>query len=435
MILIDNALKQREKNNNPIKVGLIGCGEMSKGMINQITNYTPGMRIAAVYNRTIEKVINAFEYAGIKSYREVSSISDYEESIRKGIPAMTQDIHLLTRGEGCDILVEVTGTIEFATMAILDAFNHGKNILSFNAELEATLGPILKHKADQAGVMYSLGDGDQPGVTMNLYRFVTSMGFKPVLCGNIKGLQDHYRNPTTQEGFAKIWDMTPEMVTSFADGTKISFEQAAIANATNMQVAKRGMYGYHSKEHVDDLTSLYDVDELIEKGGIVDYIVGAKPGPGVFIYATTEDPLSKKYLKYGKLGDGPLYSFYVPYHLLFFEIASSISRMIDFNDIILVPLAGTVVEVVATTKIPIKEGEKIDGLGGYKTYGVCENFDAARKDNLLPMGLANGSIVKSNLPVDHYITLDDVVLPDTLPVKLYNEQLNLFNKDLHPLLK
>jgi predicted homoserine dehydrogenase-like protein len=427
MILIDNVLKQREAENNPIKVALIGCGEMSKGMINQITRYTPGMRVAAVYNRTVEKVVKAFEYAGISEYKEVNTLDDYADSVRKGVPVITQDISLLTRGEGCDIIVEVTGTIDFALRAILDAFDHGKHVLSFNAELDATLGPLLKYKAQRAGVMYSLGDGDQPGVTLNLYRFVKGMGFNPVLCGNIKGLQDHYRNPTTQKGFAASWDMTPEMVTSFADGTKISFEQAAIANATNMKVAQRGMYGYNSKEHVDDLTSLYNLDELIELGGIVDYLVGAKPGPGVFIYATTDDPLSKKYLRYGKLGDGPLYSFYVPYHLLFFETAISISRMIDFKDMIVSPIAGTMVEVVATTKVPMMAGERIDGLGGYKSYGVCENFDAARKENLLPMGLAEGSVVKHNVPVDHFLTFDDVTIPqDNLPYRLWLEQVELF---------
>ncbi len=427
MILVDNVLRQREKANNPIKVGLIGCGEMSKGMINQITNYTPGMQVVAVYNRTVEKVIKAFEYAGITEFKEVNNLNAFADSIKKGVPVITQDIQLLTRGEGCDIIVEVTGTIDFALKAILDAFAHGKHVLSFNAELDATLGPLLKHKAEKAGVMYSLGDGDQPGVTLNLYRFVKSMGFKPVLCGNIKGLQDHYRNPTTQQSFAKSWDMTPEMVTSFADGTKISFEQAAIANATNMRVAKRGMYGYHSKEHVDDLTSLYNLEELMNLGGIVDYVVGAKPGPGVFIYATTDDSLSKKYLKYGKLGEGPLYSFYIPYHLLFFEIAISISRMIDFKDMIVSPIAGTVVEVVATSKVALNAGDKIDGLGGYKTYGVCENFDVARSENLLPMGLAEGSVVKKDLPVDHFLTFDDVIMSqDSLPYRLYLEQLELF---------
>ena len=427
MILVDNALNKREKENNPIKVGLIGAGEMSKGMMNQIVNYTPGMVVAATYNRTVEKAQSAYEYVGMKEYKIANSTSDLEAAIASGVPAITDNIDALCEAEGMDIIVEVTGTIEFAANAMLKAMEHGKHILSFNAEIDATLGPILKKKADEAGVMYSVGDGDQPGVTLNLYRFVKSMGFEPLLCGNIKGLQDHYRTPETQKSFAAQWDMTPEMVTSFADGTKISFEQACIANATGMKVATRGMYGHHSKEHIDDLTHLYDVDELKSLGGIVDYVVGPKPGPGVFIYAVTDDPWSKKYLKYGKLGEGPLYSFYTPYHLLFFEIANSISRMVDFKDIILAPIAGPVVEVVATAKFDMKAGEIIDGLGGFKSYGVCENYDTARKENLLPMGLAEGCKLKHDLAQDQIITYDDIEFDGSLTKhKLYQEQLSLF---------
>ena len=427
MILIDNALKKREANKNPIKVAIIGAGEMAKGIMNQITKYSPGIDIAVTYNRTLDKAINAFKEVGLKEYEIVDNTIDLESAIKSGIPAITQNIDAVCESNGLDVIIEVTGTIEFAATTILKAFENGNNVLSFNVEIDATLGPILKHKAKLAGVKYSVADGDQPGVTLNLYRQVKSMGFEPLLCGNIKGLQDHYRNPTTQKSFAAQWDMTPEMVTSFADGTKISFEQACIANATGMQVAKRGMYGYHSKEHVDNLTHLYDIEELKRLGGIVDYVVGPQPGPGVFIYATTDDPIAVKYLKYGKLGDGPLYSFYIPYHLLFFEIANSISRLIDFDDEILVPKYGLMVDVVAVAKTDLKKGDFIDGLGGYKTYGICENYSISKKERLLTMGLAEGCKVLNDIPKDQVITYDDVLLPEgRLCDKLKAEQNDIF---------
>jgi len=426
MILIDNALKKREAENNPIKVAIIGAGEMAKGIINQITKYSPGIVVAVTYNRTIEKAIKAYQEVGLKDYQIVETTSDLEKAIDKNIPVITQNIDAVCQAKGLDVIIEVTGTIEFAASVILKAFENGKNVLSFNVEIDATLGPILKQKAAIAGVKYSVADGDQPGVTLNLYRQVVSMGFKPLLCGNIKGLQDNYRTPTTQKGFAAQWNMTPEMVTSFADGTKISFEQACIANATGMQVAKRGMYGYYSKEHVDDLTHLYDIDELKELGGIVDYIVGAKPGPGIFIYATTEDPIAIKYLNYGKLGKGPLYSFYVPYHLLFFEIANSICRLIDFDDTIITAEKGLIVDVVAVAKTDLKKGDVIDGLGGYKTYGICENYVISKKENLLTMGLAEGCIVTRNIAKDQVLTYDDVELPlNRLSDNLKAEQNNI----------
>ena len=158
-----------------------------------------------------------------------------------------------------------------------------------NAELDGTVGPILKVYADKAGVILTASDGDQPGVQMNLYRFVHGIGLTPLVCGNIKGLQDPYRNPTTQEGFAKKWGQNPHMVTSFADGTKISFEQAIVANATGMCVEQRGMRGGDHDGHVDELCSngRYDVDKLRQLGGVVDYVVKARPGPGVFVWQRT----------------------------------------------------------------------------------------------------------------------------------------------------
>jgi predicted homoserine dehydrogenase-like protein len=418
MYIIDNKLKERENNNDPIQVGIIGAGEMGKGLMNQINRYTPGMRVAAVYNRSLSKVEEALKTAGVEDYKIVQSFQDFSGQISEQT-VVTNQMEYLLEVDKLDVLVELTGNIAFGFDTILKAFEKGKHVVSFNAELEATFGPVLKTKAAQAGVLYTLGDGDQPGVTLNLYRHVTMMGFQPLLCGNIKGLQDHYRNPTTQEGFAKQWGMTPEMVTSFADGTKISFEQACIANATDMSVAQRGMIGINSKEHVDNLTGEFDPEKLKEQGGIVDYVVGAKPGPGVFIYATTEDTLSKKYLKYGKLGEGPLYSFYVPYHLLFFELAFSIARLIDFNDVTLDAEHGMKVEVVAVAKEDMPAGTTIDGLGGYKTYGICENAKDARQENLLPMGLAEGNVLKRDVKRDDLLTLDDVEVKNREMMELY----------------
>lgn len=408
MILVDTVLKKRESENNPIKVGIIGVGVMGKGIINQIVRYTPGVEIVAVYNRTLQKAIDAFQSVEIEDYVVVETVSDYKKQRSLSKIAITQNIDVLCEAYDVDLLIEVTGTISFATETILKAFNFGKNVLSFNAEIETTFGPILKYKAKKAGVMYSVADGDQPGVTLNLFRQVELMGFKPLICGNIKGMQDRYRNPTTQKEFAGKWNMTPEMVTSFADGTKISIEQACIANATGMKVAQRGMLGYSSDKHIDHLKDLYDIEKIKELGGVVEYVIGAKPGPGVFIYATINDQFSKKYLSYMKLGKGPLYSFYVPYHLLFFEIASSISKMIDFHDTILSCKKGLYVDVIAQAKINLNKGDVIDGIGGYKAYGVCENHTITNTEDLIPVGLMDGLKLNKDIAMDQPIRFSDI---------------------------
>lgn len=430
MIILDKFLQAREKAGNPIRVGIIGAGIMAKGMVNQIMRYTPGMEVAAIANRTVSKALDAYANAGIEAQVCLDQDS-LQACLSSGGFAVTDNPELLCKAEGIDLLVEATGAIQYSTKVILQAIKHKKHVLLFNAEVDATIGPILKVYADKAGVMISGADGDQPGVIMNLYRFVKGLGCTPLLCGNIKGLQDYYRNPTTQAGFAAVWDMTPEMVTSFADGTKISFEQACVANATGMKVAKRGMLGYNHSGHVDDMVSMYDIEEMKRLGGIVDYVVGPKPGPGVFIYATADDPMTRKYLDYGKLGKGPLYSFYTPYHLCYFEIPNSIARMVLFNDIIMAPLAGPIVEVITLAKTELKAGKVLDGLGGYDTYGQCENANVARQENLLPIGLAEGARIKRDLPRDYVLTFDDVEFPeDNLVLKLYREQTEMFFPEL-----
>jgi predicted homoserine dehydrogenase-like protein len=198
-----------------------------------------------------------------------------------------------------------------------------------------------------------------------------------------------------------------------------------------MKVAKRGMLGYESTEHIDKLTHLFDVDQLKELGGIVDYIVGAQPSPGVFVYATTNDAYSKKYLKYGKLGEGPLYSFYQPYHLLFFDITSSIIRLIDYNDPVVVPIYGPVVDVITVAKCDLYPGEILDGIGGFKTYGLCENHNEVVSQNLMPMGLSEGCVVKTFIPKDGVIDYSSVELPKGRIIdQLMAEQLDMSKSKL-----
>ena len=429
MIIVDTALKARHEAGNPVRVGLLGAGFMGRGVINQIVNYTPGMVLTAIANRTVDTAVEAYAKFGVENVKVVSTLGDMEDAIARGYSVVTDDPTLLCQSESIDVLIEATGHVEYGARVTLAAIEHKKPMVLMNAELDGTVGPILKVYADRAGVIITGCDGDQPGVQLNLYRFVKSIGLNPLVCGNIKGLQDRYRNPTTQESFAKQWGQTAHMVTSFADGTKISFEQAIVANATGMKVAQRGMLGYHSKGHVDDMLDLYDIEQIKSLGGIVDYVVGPKPSPGVFVYATCNEPTQAHYLNYGKLGEGPLYSFYVPYHLTVFEVPLSAARVVLLNDVVIAPLGAPVVDVVTTAKIDLEAGQTLDGLGGYHTYGQCENADVVNQDNLLPMGLAEGCRLKRPVAKDHVLTYDDVEIPaDSVAHRLRTEQNAYFAK-------
>ncbi len=392
-------------------MGMIGVGFIGRGCVTQIINQVPGMDLVAISNRTPASAIDALAVAGRPDAVEVDNQRDLEDAIAKGMPVVTSDPMLLCASDQVDVILELTGAITFGAEVALAAFAHGKHFVSMNAELDATVGPIMRAKANDAGVIYTISDGDQPGVQMNLFRFVKTLGLEPLVCGNIKGMLDLYRTPETQKGFAAQWGQTPEMVTSFADGTKIAFEQAIVANATGMCVAERGMSGPQYDGQIDGLVDFYDVDDLRSRGGVVDYALGSTPSPGVYVFAAHSDERHHIYLDYAKLGKGPLYSFYTPYHLYHFEVPISIARAALFGDTVLATEGPIRVEVVATAKSDLKAGDTLDGLGGFMTYGECENAWTASAENLLPMGLAEGCKLVRNVPKDQALTYDDVEIP------------------------
>jgi predicted homoserine dehydrogenase-like protein len=411
VILLDTALRRRQAEGRPIRVGMVGAGFMGRGLANQIVRSVPGMELVAIANRTGAGAHRAYAEAGVEHVRAVDSRAALERAIREGAPAVVEDALEMVGADGVDCVVDVTGAVEHGARVTLAALEAGTPVVTMNAELDATVGPELAARFRAAGVMFTGADGDQPGVEVNLLRFVQGLGCTPLVAGNIKGLQDPYRTPTTQQAFAERWGQDPRMVTSFADGTKISFEQAIVANAWGMTVPRRGMNGWDHAGHVDELTTRYDVDELRALGGVVDYVVGSRPGPGVYVLATHDDPRQRHYLNLYKLGEGPLYSFYTPYHLCHFEVPNTVVRAVDFGDAALVAKDELRVEVLTTAKQDLPAGTVVDGLGGYHVYGQAEDAAVARAQRLLPLGLAEGARLLVDVPRDGVVTRDQVELP------------------------
>lgn len=411
MILVDTALARRAAEGRPLRVAMAGAGFMGRGLANQIVNSVPGMELVVIANRTPERALEVYSRAGRDDARVVDGSAAVADAVRAGSPVVCQDVADVLDPEVVDCLVDVTGAVEFGARTTVAAIEAGVPVVTMNAELDGTVGLALARRAQQAGVVLTGADGDQPGVQMNLIRYVRGLGCTPLVAGNVKGLQDPYRTPTTQAGFAARWGQDPHMVTSFADGTKISFEQAIVANAAGFTVPRRGMNGWDHRGHVDELVGRYDVDELRELGGVVDYVVGSTPSPGVFVLATHDDPQQRHYLELYKLGTGPLYSFYAPYHLCHFEVPNSIVRAVDFADPTLTPL-DVRVEVVTTAKRDLAAGTVLDGLGGYDTYGQAETAAATAEEDLLPQGVAEGCTLRRDVAKDAVLTYGDVTLPE-----------------------
>jgi predicted homoserine dehydrogenase-like protein len=411
MIIVDNALKERERAGRPIRVGMVGAGFMGQGLTNQITNSVAGMRMAAVYNRRRERAEHVFRYSGLEDVVVADTQLALDTAIQAGRPAVAEDPFMICRSDQIDVVVDVTGSVEFGANVILEAFRHGKHVVLMNAEVDGTIGPILQVYARQHGVILSACDGDEPGLQMNLYRWVKGLGLIPRVVGNVKGLQDPYRNPTTQQAWAERWVQNPAMVTSFADGSKISFEQSIVANATGFKVRRRGMTrGQVYDGSIMDIHQLYDLDELRELGGVVDYTVGPA-GVKIFCLAEHSDPKQRHYLNLYKMGEGPLYPFWVPYHLVHFEAPNAIARVVLFGDNLAPPLAGPVVEVCAVAKRDLEAGEVLDEYGNYMTYGEAANVEEMSAMRYLPEGLVEGCRLKRAISKDEVLTYDDVDLP------------------------
>jgi predicted homoserine dehydrogenase-like protein len=420
MIIVDKVLARRAAERRPIRVGMVGAGFMGSGIALQIAQSVQGMELCAIAARRPDQARAVFLASGRgEVIRTAETVRDIETAIRDGVPVVTDDPAIMAAADGLDAMVEVTGSMDYALRGIETAIATGKHVVLMNAELDGTIGPLLAERARTAGVVYTNADGDQPGVQMNLIRFVKGIGVKPVLAGNIKGLQDTARTPDTQRGFAEKWGQNVAMVTSFADGTKIAFEQAIVANGTGMRVARRGMIGPDptEKDPTAPLRPLEDFVQMLaphinpDGPGIVDFVVGARPGPGVFVLGTHDDPRQQHYLALYKLGTGPFYLFYTPYHLCHFEVPMTVARAVLFGDAALTPMGGPQVGVIAAAKRDLARGERIDGIGGFMTYGLAENADVITRERLLPMGLVQGAVLRRPVASGQVLHFDDVDLP------------------------
>ena len=423
MILLDTALRQREQEGRPLRIGVIGAGAMARGLVALITNQIPGMAVVAIANRTLERAAAAYAFAGRAGAVAAADLAALERCLSVGEPAITRDPALLARAGAIDALIDITGSVNHGAGIVLAAIEQRKPLVLMNAEVDATIGPILHDKARAAGVLLSCCDGDQPGVQLNLWRKVKGMGLIPRVLGNIKGLQDEYRTPTTQKGFAEQWNQDVTMVTSFADGSKVNFEQCIVANATGFTVLRRGTSRMEYRGPVEDLTSMYDLGQLRELGGVVDFVVGPRPVPGVFCLAELADTRHAPLLAAKGLGEGPLYCFYEPYHLCHLDAPMSLARAVLFGDAVGRPQGGPVVEVVAIAKRALEAGETLDSFGRYMTYGQAEKASVVRAEDLVPEGLVEGCKLKRAIARDQPIHWSDVEAPShELAHQLYAEQ-------------
>ena len=410
MIIVDTEIAKRIAEDRPIEVALVGAGYSARHIASQIVGSFPGMHLAVVLNRTPSAAIAALNDAGVQDVRSVSSAGEIEDATAERVHCVTDNADAVFGAESIEAVIETTGEVEYGAWAALRSIDAAKHTFVLNCEMDATVGPLLKQYADKKGLVYSNSDGDEPGVASNLARHVKTMGFEVVGAGNLKGFYDVHRTPETQRGFAEAHNQKPHMMTSFVDGTKLSMELTVTANALGFGVAKRGMHGVAC----DDVRSCLEhfPKNAFQPGrGIVDFLLGAAPHTGAFVIGHTEQPMKREFLQYLKMGEGPFYVFYTPFHLPQLEIPITVSRGVLCGDAAVAPKGKPYCDAVAIAKKPLKKGDVLDGIGGFTNYALIDNFETSLRENLLPMGVSQNCVVKHDIAIDTALTYDDVELP------------------------
>lgn len=403
--------KLLEKHGN-IDVSIVGTGLMGKSLISQL-NLLDNFRPAIVSSRHIESVIFALDRAGIEK-NKIKITNDLEEArsfYKEGYYIASENIDISTSLGDC--LVDCTGDTEAGAMMSLKAIENKMNIVSLNVEMDATIGPILKKMADQAGVVYSGTAGDEPGAIMEIYEFAKFAGFEVLaLCKGKNNKLNNYASVESLEEEAKKKGLNPRMLTSFVDGTNTMMELNAVCNATGFVPDVRGCHFFNtSKETIAKDIDLKENGSKLNSYGIVDFAAGV--APGVFAIVRAKSEMIESEMKFLLMGDGPNFAIYRPYHLTSIETPSSIARAVLLKDSTIAPVKGSVAETIAIAKRDIKKGEKLDGIGSDKVFGKLTSHDRCLREDLLPIGIITPKTeVIVDIPKDTVIDMSMVKIDE-----------------------
>lgn len=425
MLNMDKKLQKREEEGKIIKTGIVGAGQMGRGMVTQMA-LMKGIMPAIVSDIQIENAVNAFKYAGISDtdIAEAETLEKANALMEQGKFVATHNSDIIAQANLVECVIDATGVPDVGAKVATDAITNKKHVVMLNVETDVVIGPYLKKIADEQGVIYTGSAGDEPGAVMELYCFAKAMGFEVKVMG--KGKNNKLARDCTPESVleeATRRKMSPKMLCAFKDGTKTMVEMTAMSNATGLIPDVIGGHGIES-----DVKGLNEKYKLIEDGGIlhkhgvVEYVNGI--APGVFVTVATQNEEIAYQMGYHSMGPGPLWTLYRPYHLCNLETPLTVAKAIIDGESTIVPLGGLVSECITVAKRDLKAGETIDGIGGYTTYGSIATAEDAQKNGYVPYGLiTNKTKMKRDVKKGQLLTLADVALDtQTLIYKLRKEQ-------------
>ena len=409
-------LKARALTGKPIRIGLIGSGMMGGDIVTQVL-HMQGIVVAAIADIHIPGVLAALLDAGHgpSAHRVTESQSSLDQAIHDGYIAVTQDAQLVCRSDLIDVVIDATGKPVVGAEIGLTAMEHGKHLVMMNVEADVTIGAYLKHEADRLGVIYSLGAGDEPSSTIELIQFVSALGYPVIAAG--KGKNNPLNFDATPDDYAeeaRSKRLNPRMLVEFVDGSKTAVEMSAIANATGLVPDVPGMHGpAASLEELHNVLCPIEDGGLLTRKGVVDYTIGKGVAPGVFVVAEMSHPRLRERMNYLKLGTGPYYTFYRPYHLCAFEVPLTCARAVLYKRADMAPIAKPTAEVCAVAKRDLRVGDRLDAIGEYTYRAWALTASDARRDGAVPCGLLEKGVVLQPIRKGELLTYANTAVDST----------------------
>ncbi len=424
--MLQQELLQLEAEGHPIRVGVSGAGWIGSGFVAQVA-HVPGMEVTVLADTDTRAAWEAFIATGVEQEDivEASALGPAMDALRAGKRLVTGSYALAAQLEAVDIVADITPSPAIGAETAYACIQHGKDVVMVNIEADVTVGRILNKLAREAGVLYTVSSGDEPGCLMELYDFVTSLGYELIVIGKGKNNPlNPAATPDTVAESARRADKDPFQVASYVDGTKTMFEMTCAANATGCLPMQRGMIGPEATlETVSEIFALEQDGGITKFPGAVDFVQGPSMAGGVFVTVRVENERIRADLQYLKVGKGKYFTFFRPYHLWFLEAPISVARAHLHRQTTLVPLDQPIADVMTVAKRALKPGDRLDDFGGFSFYGVMDRAEEARRLNALPVGLAPGAQVVQPVPAGEIVTWDDVQLDeDSVVVKLRRQQ-------------
>ena len=413
-------IARRAAERGPVRIGLIGCGEMGTDIVTQVS-FMPGLEIAVLAEVRSDHAWAALDIAGPATRDRAVACETRaaaEDAIRAGRLAVTTDGEIACTAAGVDVIIDATGNPGIGAQLAMLAIRYGKHVVMMNVEADVTVGAMLAAEARAAGVGYSLGAGDEPSSTMEIIHFARSLGYPVVAAG--KGKNNPLRfdaRPVEYEEEARRRNMNPRMLVEFVDGSKTMIEMCAIANATGLLPDKPGMHGPAAGPA--ELASVLIPESaggLLSREGVVDYSVGKGVAPGVFVIVRAPHPRIHERLRDLKLGEGPYFALIRPYHLTSLEVPLTATSLVLRREPHMVPLPHPVAECGAVAKERLVPGVKLGKIGEDHYRGWLTTVEHARRQRLLPMGLAERAVVTAPIEKGAWLTYDNCRVDETMEI-------------------